>query len=456
MRYLIVLILLLITAPPALAARTLQANERWSGKMTLTESVTVPAGVTLEILPGTVLTFAADAGLAVEGRLLAQGTAKQPILFGIESAAANSWPGITLQNSLEENLLQQVRITGATQGLTVVGSRLKLVDSSLTRGTLGISLSVEADAVVERVQLSEFSTGAIDANVKARATVRDCRIKKIAGFGIQGAKQAVVSVTGNRISETRFGILLNGDFPPLANNVIEGGEVGIGLVQAGAGSVVLNNQVRNAKLGIGCRQFCSPRLEQNLVEGCEVGLECYQGSSPQLLRNRIIGNDRGLSCVQMSNPVVQANDFTGNHSAVYLHLSAYARLVDNNFENNQLAVDLDNMSYDWEQRAGHKPKRNRQNQNARLVEQGRAMPEQIDVKVDSVGYVDATGNYWGEQTTREMESKGMSANISTINDGYDTPVLTYEGWEGEYKKDKVRYDGWLSQPYQPATKPESK
>ena len=64
------------------------------------------------------------------------------------------------------------------------------------------------------------------------------------------------------------------------------------------------------------------------------------------------------------------------------------------------------------------------------------------------GLVDARDNWWGEETTREMTEKGSSANITGLVDGYDTPVRTYEGFEGEYAQDQISYAPWSSKPFE--------
>jgi hypothetical protein len=59
--------------------------------------------------------------------------------------------------------------------------------------------------------------------------------------------------------------------------------------------------------------------------------------------------------------------------------------------------------------------------------------------------VDATGNWWGEKTTAEMEAKGEDGNISSIVDGHDVPVRVYEGDPEEYVQDRVNYSGWAKE-----------
>jgi len=452
-RFMLHVLLLLVFAAPACA--DVVGEVVWSGTKVIEASQVVTRGSTLTIEPGTVLRFARGAALTVEGRLLAKGSAAQPIRFlPAETGAEAGWPGIAFQNAVEPGVLEQVRIENADVGVSIVGSRVAVTASSLQGGGKGIALAVDADVTIDQVTLRGMREGAIDASVRSRARISGCRIETVAaGFGIQVSKQAIASIRNNHIVRTKFGILATGDFPPLEGNVIEHCEVGIGLVQSGPGSVVRANRVSNCGTGIGCRQFCSPQIEQNQLEGCKIGIECYQGASPLIRGNRIAGCEQGLSCVQMCNPQVSGNSFADNRTAAYLHLSSYAVFRGNNFERNTLHIDLDNMSYDWEQRASHKPKRNRQAQNEVLAQQGRAVAKEIEVEVDSEGFVDASGNYWGEETTREMEAKGADANIDGINDGFDVPLLSYEGWQGEYKKDRVKYSGWLTSPAEVAAVP---
>ncbi|CAB1063893.1 hypothetical protein D1BOALGB6SA_8678, partial [Olavius sp. associated proteobacterium Delta 1] len=88
----------------------LTGDEAWSGEILLTGDVTVPAGVTLTIEPGTTARFLAlndDQGsgsngsraeLIVRGALVAEGTAEQPIVFTSSSSDPNKgdWYGIRL------------------------------------------------------------------------------------------------------------------------------------------------------------------------------------------------------------------------------------------------------------------------------------------------------------------------------------------------------------------------
>ena len=63
-------------------------NQEWSGTVTLMGDVTVPNGVTLTILPGTVIKTQPDTnyGLIIRGILNVNGTVDQKVIFGEEKS----------------------------------------------------------------------------------------------------------------------------------------------------------------------------------------------------------------------------------------------------------------------------------------------------------------------------------------------------------------------------------
>ena len=66
--------------------------------VSVTEPVIIRPGATLTIDAGVTVMLAEDAAILVEGSLLANGTATEPILF-TRAAGSNSWPGIEFSGS---------------------------------------------------------------------------------------------------------------------------------------------------------------------------------------------------------------------------------------------------------------------------------------------------------------------------------------------------------------------
>lgn len=440
---LIVILLLSCCASEALAGRTIEKDETWSGKVVVAEMVTVASNAVLTVNPGTEVIFAGSAALTVQGRILAKGTKEQPISFHAEASdAAGSWQGISFMEAREGSELEHVLIEGAVNGLSIITSKVSIVSSTIKSGVKGIDMGAEAIVVADGLDVNNMSETGIEANTHSQGMISNCRIDSVAGAAILTGKQTRFVIRGNRISNAKIGVLTSGDSPPIENNSIAGCEIGIAISHANPQAVIRGNSISGARKGISCRQFASPTIEQNTITDCDEGIDCFRGSSPLIRQNRLEGNRRALSAIQMCNPQVLRNDLIKNDMAVYLHLSSYANFHENNFVGNQQHIVLDNMSYDWEERASKKPSRNLQMQNDFLVKQGRAMPTSIKVEVKSEGFVNARGNFWGAETTKEMIAKGEDAEISTIVDGHDLPILTYDGWPGEYKKDRVKYAGW--------------
>lgn len=443
---------LTLLACDALASRVV-GNETWSGKMVLDGEVKVPAGATLILEPGTELFFPAGATLIVEGRLVANGSVEAPVRFlPREDSVPAVWQGLSFhQGSVEGSELQHVSIEGAMQAVEVTTSKVRIVSSSLSGGSKGVVSGGGALITLEGVSVKEMSEAAIDANAGSQGSISGCRIEGGQGVGIQLGKKALVAVRDNHISGVKVGILASGEMLPVTGNTLQRCEAGIVIMQTGPPTVVRGNRIQDAQVGIACHQFASPIVEGNIIERCDKGIDCFQMSSPIIRQNRLANNRLALSAVQMCNAAVTRNEFLDNTTAVYLHLSSYVRLNENNFERNGRHVELDNMSYDWEVRAQKKPTRSYQVQSEMLMQRGRTANgrpgnSEIAVTVASEGFVNAMDNYWGVETTRELVVKGAKGNLTAIQDAHDVPTRTYEGWPGEYRQDKVRLDGWKRKP----------
>ncbi len=120
----------------------LQSNRPYQ----ILDSLVVAPGVTLTLAPGTQLFFHADAGLRVEGTLMAVGTLEQPVLmrgdrlgnmFTNQSydAIPGQWQGVTFTETSYDNYLSYCDIHSGTYGL-----RLDSCDRS--RMTLSVENSV--------------------------------------------------------------------------------------------------------------------------------------------------------------------------------------------------------------------------------------------------------------------------------------------------------------------------
>src|SRR5262245_19504224 len=113
---------------PARVSGTIVSDVTWEGKVLVTADVTFAEGATLTIGPGAEVTFAAGAGLFVEGRLLAEGSEKAPITFHPDSEVRpGAWAGITVRATSARRghppaagtRMVRCRVTGAVHGITL-------------------------------------------------------------------------------------------------------------------------------------------------------------------------------------------------------------------------------------------------------------------------------------------------------------------------------------------------
>lgn len=439
----LVALFLLLAASGANASRIIEKDEKWSGRVALQEEVVVNPGVHLQIEPGTVVEAGKDVALVVQGKLTARGTPQKPIRFALsKEAAGGQWKGIVLTGGGEASTIEHVRVENAEAALVLGETQAQMGNCEVENVKKGVLAGAGAMLWLFSTRFSGVEENGVEFSGKSRGEVKGCRFEKVGFAAVAVAQLSEVMIRDNTISRAKFGVIVNGLSLGVENNAIENCELGIGISQAGPDMRINRNRIQNCEKGVDFRQFASPVFEHNTVTGCADAITCFQASNPAIRRNRIAKNKRGLVCIQLCEPDVAQNEFTENDVAVHLHLSSYAKLHENNFEKNRLHVELDNMSYDWEVRAGAKPARMRQAQNEERVRQGRAVSEEFKDEYPKDGFVRAFGNYWGKETTKEMAEKGADANISSIKDGFDEPVRTYEGWPGEYKIDKVRYDGW--------------
>jgi hypothetical protein len=86
------------------------------------QSMVVKPGVTLTVLPGTILRFAAGTGLIIEGHLVAEGTPLRPIHFTsiAEAAAKGDWNGVRLVGAGNSTRLSHLWVSYG-RGLQVEG-----------------------------------------------------------------------------------------------------------------------------------------------------------------------------------------------------------------------------------------------------------------------------------------------------------------------------------------------
>jgi parallel beta-helix repeat protein len=445
-------------AGPAVVRGALAASATWSGTVRVEGPVDVPDGVTLTLQPGTDVRFAPGAALNVAGRLVAEGTAERPISFGpADPALPGEWGRLNFGGLPGGSRLAHCRVLRA-DALAVSAGAVTLEDCEISGGRTGIlANSKGTEVVVLRSRFADLREGGAAYGINAAGRVVASTFERCGPFGISESNGAACEIRENRIFACETGIEIVRSAPQIFDNTVRGCTRGLGLTYVGGGRPISGNALVDNGIGIFCQQFSAPEIRGNTISGGDEGIHCFMGATPLIAGNTVRGAKTGIFCTQMSNPLVEANVIEGNGTGVLLDLSSYAIIRGNNFLGNTVQMELGNMSLDWERRVGAKPSRGRQQQLLGRAERGKAAPGGVtpDGFDMGTGLVDARENWWGDATTREMEEKGVDANITTLVDGYDVPVRVYEGDPVEYLQDKITYAPWLKQPAAGAGAPPS-
>ncbi|MCC6876895.1 MAG: hypothetical protein IT378_21500 [Sandaracinaceae bacterium] len=119
------------------------ASGEWCGDVLVTGDVTVPAGATLTICAGSVVTFASGAAMRVQGTLLVRGTADRRV----QLAGDGMWAGLFVNGSFEADFTDvydaDLAITGEA------GSQIRF-DDGLIFARTGGSLTLANGASLAR------------------------------------------------------------------------------------------------------------------------------------------------------------------------------------------------------------------------------------------------------------------------------------------------------------------
>ena len=420
---------------------SLATDTTWDGRLVVDGMVTVESGATLTIKPGTEIRFVTAGGITVKGVLHAEGAADKPILFLPAAEGSEPWAGIALSGDSPPSLLRSCRIARA-RGITIGVGEHRIEGCDISGGPVGISVAGPgANPVITGNRITDMSEAGILCLTKSGPKVTDNVLERCGKVGIGAQPGATAQIQGNRISDCESGIDVVQAPPLVSGNIVTGCSRGIALSSVNGGEPVRNNRVEGNETGILCQLSSAPEISGNTVVKNKEGIACLKHSQPLVRGNDILDNETGIVCNQFSDATISANTIARNGRGIFLAFSSFAAIHGNNLEDNKMQVEARPMSLAYERTSIDKPLRGRLQQNKIQVERGKAMPLATnDDGFDPTGQsLDLSGNWWGEATTREMKKKGPNANITSISDGYDVPLV-----DG-YPQEKVVYAPWAKQ-----------
>lgn len=282
----VLLALLLLTAAAPVAGEpltyrgeeTLYQDTVWAGEVLIDGILTVAAGTTLEIRPGTTVRFTrfdsngdgiGEHEIFIQGILLAVGTAAAPIHF--TSAAAvpvpGDWGALNMMASEADNRLEHCVVEYAYRGFHAHFARGRLENSQFSHNVRGLQFQestvvIEGCRVVDNLNGIQFRDSAVrlvdslvaDNYWGVRGVYSDirlagCRIERNLVNGVN-LRDSSLQAGGNRVAANRKGLYLQRSRGTVAgNDLLDNSEHGIFLEESDC-QVEGNRIAGNGRAGV--------------------------------------------------------------------------------------------------------------------------------------------------------------------------------------------------------------
>ena len=267
----------------------------WRGDILIDGILTVAAGVTLEIRPGTQVSFTrfdsngdgiGEHEIFSQGTIQILGTAAEPVLF--TSAETNPRPGdwgaINMMVSEEENLLQHCMVEFGYRGFHAHFSQAKLQNSTFRKNMRGAQFQ-ESQVVIDSCHFLDNNNG---------VQFRDSKVT-LNGSSISGNQWGLrcvysdLKMTANVIENNLVnGVNIRDSKITAQGNRIVGNRRGL-YMQRSEGRVVGNDLSGNSEHGIFLEDSNSEVVDNRLAENGRAGVR-WLNSKGRLARNMITNN----------------------------------------------------------------------------------------------------------------------------------------------------------------------
>ncbi|MBW2690614.1 MAG: right-handed parallel beta-helix repeat-containing protein [Deltaproteobacteria bacterium] len=431
------LMVLLLTGP--VLAQELNGTVRWSGEVSLDETVLVHRDATLIIAAGTQLVIKdPKVKISVQGILQVNGTKTLPVSF----TSPSGWEGIEFMEAPAGSVISWARFHSAKAAIVSFETDFLVENCTFEEGEFGVRLMRESspkivDSLFKNNQIGIANEMKSGAEIRGNRFVGQLRSAVIASHNSKGL------IIDNHFEKNKQGIALQQRYPDrISKNTFIENETAIFCNQTQNTPMIEQNYFEGNDSAVLNFSFSFPVIKNNTFVKNKTAVHNDQYGSPLVENNLFRDNDTALYNYRKSNPKVFLNDFEQNRLAILCDFSAYPKVKNNNFLGNQMAVKLGiYQSADWEKRSGSKPIMQRE--SAARKSQNPLLAKAPDKFND---FVDVSGNWWGDDTLK-LEQAGEGGNTEMFYDRHDLPEVTYENYgPGVYKLDRIHFSPWLTGP----------
>ncbi len=246
----------------------LTENEIWDGRVYITDTVTVPEGVTLTIRAGTIVGFEpidTPSLLIVMGELYAEGSPDRMIVFG----------SLGKQQTQEQAPIAETTTSAFD------------TDTPLRRQQRGLGQTVESTVKADPPRAGDW------AGIQIETTSPNSRLTytriQHANIGIRIRTDAV-QIERCLFGENRTGIICENTNPVISGSEFNRNGTGSKFQGSAAPDVEYNEFTAN-QYGIVCEDDSRPRIQYNILRAnYENAIVCYSTASPEIISNNITNN----------------------------------------------------------------------------------------------------------------------------------------------------------------------
>jgi hypothetical protein len=284
------------------------------------DDIIVPPTLTLTVEPGVTVAFAEGTSLFVEGRLLAEGTAGQPIIF-TRDQDSGYWGVVGIYSSYEDNRLVHAVVEYAGQdsykdhtfnGVGAYNGQLTLKDSEIRKTSHTALDLVQSTAYVQHNWVHDTANSSGDEDSHGihwsgdDGSAEGIVIQNVI-YGVQGdcvrLEGAVVPIERNELHHcTGAGVSLHHTVYITGTDVLY--------------PTVINNLIRHNAVGVALGGGANARLAHNtLTRNSTAGLALYDAASQATMVNSIVWDSgTAMSLTTGASITVTYSDVQGGWS----------------------------------------------------------------------------------------------------------------------------------------------
>lgn len=181
----------------------------WQGAIQVKGVVSVRRGATLTVLPGTTVRFVridrdhndiGDGEIMVEGRVIAKGTPKRPIVFASaeKKPKMNDWSYLQFLAAEPGNVIEHCRFENAFAGVMIHYAEVRIADTLFRNNNRGIHYNT-ANLTVEHCTFTDNRIGIRFMRLEGKVSVTDNEITRN-DLGILFVRQHVNAVDFERLN----------------------------------------------------------------------------------------------------------------------------------------------------------------------------------------------------------------------------------------------------------------